>query len=355
MAELDRAKAEEFAGRMLDVVSHGFLALMTSVGHQTGLFDAMAKLPPSTSEEIARAAGLNERYVREWLGSMVTARVVDYDPSRRTYRLPPEHAAALTRAAGSGNVATVMQYVACMGSVEEGIVECFRNGGGLPYSAYKRFHAIMNEESGQTFEETLIGRTLPSVPGLIERLAGGIDVLDVGCGSGHAINLMAREFPKSRFTGYDFSAEAIEAARREAAAWRLLNARFEARDVAELSESNACDFITAFDCIHDQAKPRNVLRAVARALRADGTFLMVDIDAATALEDNLARPLASFFYAISTMHCMSVSLGLNGEGLGTAWGEEKAHELLAEAGFSRVKVRRIEGDIMNCYYEARKS
>lgn len=354
MSGLDQTKVEAFAGRMLDVLSNAFLAFMTSIGHQIGLFEVMAKLPASTSDEIARCAGLNERYVREWLGAMVTSRIVDYEPASRKYRLPREHAAALTKAAGSHNVATFMQFVACMGNVEQGIVECFRKGSGLPYSAYGRFHNIMRDVSGQTFDETLIDRTLPLMPGLVERLEGGIDVLDVGCGAGHALNLMARRFPRSRFTGYDFSADALDVARAEAEGWGNINARFEARDVANLSEANAYDFITAFDSIHDQAKPRDVLRAVARALRDDGTFLMVDIDASSHLERNLERPLTSYFYAISTMHCMSVSLGLGGEGLGTAWGEEKARELSAEAGFARVDVRRVEGDIINCYYIAKK-
>jgi SAM-dependent methyltransferase len=339
---------------MLDVLNHSFLALMASIGHQTGLFDTMAELGPSSSAGIAGAAGLNERYVREWLGAMVTGHIVDYDATARKYVLPAEHAVSLTRRAGSGNLATMMQYVACMGKVEQGIIECFRKGGGLPYSAYERFHHIMREDSAQTFDETLIPRTIPALPGLADRLAAGIDVLDVGCGSGHAINLMAREFPRSRFTGYDLSPEAIEAARREAAAWHLENVRFQVQDVAALSESSAFALITAFDTIHDQARPRDVLRAAARALQADGTFLMVDIDASSRLEENVDRPLAPFIYSVSTLHCMSVSLAANGEGLGTAWGEDTARSLLADAGFSGVEVLRIPGDIINCYYVARK-
>jgi SAM-dependent methyltransferase len=165
---------------------------------------------------------------------------------------------------------------------------------------------------------------------------------------------MAREFPRSRFTGYDLSPEAIEAARREAAAWHLENVRFQVQDVAALSESSAFALITAFDTIHDQARPRDVLRAAARALQADGTFLMVDIDASSRLEENVDRPLAPFIYSVSTLHCMSVSLAANGEGLGTAWGEDTARSLLADAGFSGVEVLRIPGDIINCYYVARK-
>jgi 2-polyprenyl-3-methyl-5-hydroxy-6-metoxy-1,4-benzoquinol methylase len=354
MPPLDQAKAEQFAQTMLDVLNDAFLALMTSIGHQTSLFEVMADLPPATSAEIGRAAGLQERYVREWLAAMVVGRVIDYDPAQRTYTLPPEHAASLTRRAGSGNLATLMQFVACMGSVEQGIVECFRLGGGLPYSAYTRFHQIQASSSGQTFDETLLDRTLPAIPGLMDCLAAGIDVLDVGCGSGHAINLMARRFPQSRFTGYDFSAEAIAAARHEASSWGLSNTRFEVQDAAVLSESEGYDFITTFDTIHDQAQPAQVLGAIARALRPDGTYLMVDIDASSELEHNLSHLLAPFLYAVSTMHCMSVSLGLNGTGLGTMWGEQQARHMLAQAGFSRVEIHRIQGDSFNSYYIAQK-
>ena len=352
--ELDQAKAEEFAQRMVGVLNDGLLALMTSIGHQTGLFDIMADLASSTSAEIARAAGVNERYLREWLGAMVMARIVEYDPANRTYLLPPEQAASLTRRAGSGNLATHTQAVACMASVEQGIVECFRKGGGLPYSAYSRFHRIMAEDSRQTFDETLLDRTLPAIPGLVDRLAEGIDVLDLGCGSGHAISLMARHFPRSRFTGYDFSPDAIAAALDEAGSWGLSNARFEVQDAALLPERDAYDFITTFDAVHDQAEPAKVLDAIARALRNEGTYLMVDIDASSELADNLSHPLGPFLYGVSTMHCMSVSLGLNGAGLGTMWGEQKARQMLAQAAFSRVEVHRIPGDIFNSYYIARK-
>jgi ubiquinone/menaquinone biosynthesis C-methylase UbiE len=355
MSQIDQAKAEEFGGRMLNMLNDSFLGFMLSIGHQTGLLDKMSGMPPATSEEIAHKSELQERYVREWLGAMVTGRIVDYDPKQQTYSLPPEHSASITRAAGTGNMATWMQFLSCIGSVEHEIVDCFRQGGGLSYSKYERFHRVMRVASAQTFDETLIQRTLPLVPGLAARLDEGIDVLDVGCGSGHAVNLMARQFPKSRFKGYDFSEEAVETGRKEASGWKLANASFEVQDVTRIPESEGFHFITAFDSIHDQAKPQEVLAGVAKALRDDGTFLMVDVDCSSNLEKNLDRMLAPFIYSISTMHCMSVSLGLNGDGLGTAWGEELARELLAKAGFRSVDVQRVEGDIFNSFYIANKS
>jgi SAM-dependent methyltransferase len=353
--QLDEAATEAFAERMLEHLNGASLILMTSLGYRTGLFDSMAELPPSTSAEIADASGLDERYVREWLGAMVTGRVVDYDPGDRTYSLPPEHAASLTLAAGPDNIAAVAPYFPIFGHVETELVDCFRNGGGVPYSAYPRLQEQLDNESRPIFDATLIQTTLPVVPGLVERLEAGIDVADVGCGSGHAINLMAQAFPNSRFVGYDFSEDGVRRGTDEAAALGVANARFEAKDVANLDATDSFDLITAFDTIHDQAQPRKVLRQIADALRPDGTFLMVDIAASSNVEENIEHPLGPTIYAFSTLHCMTVSLALGGEGLGTAWGEQKARELLAEAGFDDVDVRQVEGDIFNSYYVARRS
>jgi len=134
---------------------------MTSIGHQTGLFDTMAGLPPATSERIAKAAGLQERYVREWLGAMVAGRIVEYDTAEKTYVLPPEHAAFLTRAASPNNLAVTMQFIPLLGAVEEQIIEAFINGGGVPYSSYPTFHRVMAEESNQTVVAGLLNAILP--------------------------------------------------------------------------------------------------------------------------------------------------------------------------------------------------
>jgi SAM-dependent methyltransferase len=352
--ELNAAEVEAFAGKMMGILNGAGLALMTSIGHQTGLFDTLATLPPSTSEQIAEAAGLNERYVREWLGAMVTGGIVDFDPDRRTYRLPPERAASLTRSAGPDNLASFMQFIPLLGNVEEQIIECFRNGGGVPYSAFPQFQQLMAENSAQVNDAALVDGIIPLVPGLVERLEAGIAVADVGCGQGHAINLLARAFLNSRFTGYDFSAAALEVARAEAKAWGLTNAAFAEQDAATLDVQDAFDAIVVFDAIHDQARPRAVLKNIWRALKPGGTFLMVDIRASSELAGNLDHPLAPFMYTASTMHCMTVSLALGGEGLGNMWGEEQARALLAEAGFALQDIKQVEGDILNNYYIATK-
>jgi ubiquinone/menaquinone biosynthesis C-methylase UbiE len=209
--------------------------------------------------------------------------------------------------------------------------------------------------SGQILDATLLDVTLPLVPGLKDRLTAGIDVADLGCGSGHAINLMAKAFPNSRFTGYDFSEEGVAAGRKEAQSMGLKNATFEQQDIAKLDGADRFDLITVFDAIHDQAKPQQVLDNIHRLLKPGGTFLCIDIAASSHLHENIDHPLAPMMYSISTMHCMTVSLALGGDGLGTMWGQQKAVEMFGKAGFKSVDVKRIEGDIMNNYYIAQKS
>lgn len=355
IGKLDEQKLNAFTGRMLETLNNASLALMLSLGHRTGLLDKMATLPPSTSQQIADAAKLNERYVREWLGALAVARVVHYEENAGTYWLPPEHAALLTRAATPNNMASAMQWFAVLGGVEDRVLDCFHKGGGVHYCQYSRFHEVMAEESGQTVVAGLMEHILPMVPDVLSMLYAGIDVLDVGCGSGRAMIALAELFPNSRFHGYDFGSDAVARANEMAAQKGLKNVRFEAHDAAKLDKHAAFDLITAFDAIHDQAEPARVLDGISRALKPGGLFLMQDIAASSHVHKNMEHPLGAMLYTISTMHCMSVSLANNGAGLGTCWGEELAVKMLNDAGFKNVDVRKLPHDILNNYYLARKS
>lgn len=351
----DTALAEVFAQKMVGVLNSAGLALMTSLGHRVGLFDAMATLPAATSETIAKEAGLSERYVREWLGAMVTGGVVEYCQDTATYRLPAEHAAFLTRSASPNNLAGSMQWVAVLGGAEDAVARAFRDGKGVPYSAYNRFHEVMAEESLQSVVAVLIDHVVPLVPGLAERLEAGIDVLDVGCGSGRAMMCLAERYPRSRFHGWDFSTESIAAANAEARRRGLANIAFETRDVAHAGAPDAFDLITAFDAIHDQAKPAAVLANIAAGLRPSGIFLMQDISGSSHLHTDCTHPVGTFLYTVSCMHCMSVSLANGGPGLGAMWGREKALAMLGDAGFTAVDVKMLPHDPLNFWYVAKKS
>jgi SAM-dependent methyltransferase len=334
--QIDKKRMQEFARRLFAHYTSGMITLMVAVGHQTGLFEAAAK-GPGTSDELAERARLNERYVREWLGSMVTGGIMEYEAATRRYSLPAEHAVCLT-GTSSRNLASNSQMLVMLAKRLPAVVECFRGGGGVPYSEFRPdFTEYMDASWRLIYDGLLLKGFLPLVEGLTERLSAGIRVADIGCGTGHAINIMAKEFPKSHFVGYDIAGDAIERARAEARAMGLANARFEVADVSHLAADNKFDLVTSFDSIHDQRDPSAVLHGAAAALAPDGVYLMVEPRASSNLEENIQNPFAPWMYGVSVLHCMTVSLAVGGVGLGTAWGEQTARRFLAEAGFSSVE------------------
>ncbi len=350
----DRQNAETFADRIGQILDSGAVAVMLSIGHRTGLLDLMARLPPSTSHRIASEAGLSERYVREWLAAMTTGRIVRYDPVRRTYRLPPEHAACLTRGGALGNFAVYAQYVTLVGQVQDRTLACFETGDGLGYGDFPDFHQVMCEDSNQTVVAQLFDTLLPLVPGLTRRLETGIRVLDAGCARGRALIAMAERYPHSRFTGYDLCADAIADATRDARASGSQNVHFAVRDLTHFQEQAQYDFIVSFDAVHDQKDPQDLLRRLYGALGPGGVYLMQDIGGSAHLEKNLDFPMASLLYSISCIHCTPVSLGQGGEGLGTMWGWETAQAMLREAGFAAIERHVLPHDPMNVWFVSRK-
>lgn len=352
---VDEEKLARFEERFVGALNDGGMLLLCSLGHRLGLFDTLGDAGVVTSEELARAAGLDERYVREWLGGMVAGRVMETDPESGRYWLPAEHSQLLGRR-GEVNMAVYAQFLPLLGSVEEDILACFRQGGGVPYERFHRFHEVMAEDSAQTVLSALFDDILPLVEGLAGRLERGIRVLDVGCGRGRALMAMAERFPASRFSGYDLSREATDWAREEAHRQGLDNVQFEAVDVTDFDRSApeaAFEFITTFDAIHDQARPLNVLRGIRRALTDDGVYLAQDIRASSHHHGDIDHPMGAFLYAASCMHCMTVSLAQGGEGLGTMWGRERALDYMHRAGFGSVQLHELEHDIQNDYFVCR--
>ena len=352
IVEFDEAKAEAFVGKLLGALNNSALILMTSVGHRTGLFDALSNISPCTVAELAAEADLAERYVREWLAVMTTSGVVDYEPKRQTYFLPAEHASWLTRAAPK-NIGVTAQFVGVAAGVEDEIVHHFRDGGGVHYHHYGRFHEVMAELTAQTIVANLAEHILPIMPGMVARLEAGIDVIDVGCGGGGALLALAERFPRSVFTGVDLCADAFEAAAETAARKGLSNLAFRELDISTVQTLGGWDLVLAFDAVHDQKDPQGMLDTIRRSLRPDGAFLMVDIGGSSKLENNLDHPLGAYLYMMSTMHCTPVSLAQGGIGLGTMWGVELASEMLAKAGFGDVEMTRLPHDPFNAYFVAR--
>ena len=348
---IDRAVSGAFLDRLKASYQGTMMTMLIDVGHRTGLLHA-ASLGPKTAEELADHTDLSARHVREWASGLAVAGVLTYDAESTCFGLPAEHAIWLTGDRYT-NLAPVAGLVVGLAPRADDVIEAMRSGGGVPYERYRpHFTHAMDRVGRARYDALLVRGYLPVAPGLPERLSNGADVADVGCGTGHCLNLMAHAFANSTFTGFDFSEEAIALAREEASSMELTNVTFEVADVASLPE-NAFDVVFAFDAIHDQADPAGVLSQIRAAIREGGEFFMVDIRASSNLEDNMGEAGNVIIYGTSLFHCMQVSLALGGAGLGTAWGKQLATSMLEEAGFHDVAVHDIESDPSNCIYVCR--
>lgn len=348
---------------MIDILNGGALNLAVAIGYRTGLFDTLAGLDaPQTAECIAERAGLSLRYVSEWLAIMATGGILeisrqDKDSAGSLYRLLPEQAACLTRSAGSDNLAVYTQEMPLLTlQAMERVIEGFKSGRGIAFSHYPKFQAFMSELAEAKHEKLLVGAFLPSIEdgALVSRLQRGMRVCDVGCGEGVALLLMARAFPASRFVGIDNCAEALKAARARLQVQGLSNLEFLDLDAARIEDTprlhGRFDYVTAFDAIHDQQKPLQVLCGIRRLLAPGGLFSMVDIDAHSEPADNLQHPMGPFLYTVSLMHCMPVGLHDGGMGLGMMWGREKAQAMIGAAGFAHMKILHMDFDPFNIHF-----
>jgi SAM-dependent methyltransferase len=303
------------------------------MGHRLGLLAALAE-GPGTPAELAARTGLHERYVREWAGALVAGAVLDLDGERVV--LPAAHAPFLV---GGGPLDNAPQaaLLRTLGALAPEVERSFADGGGVPHAAYAA-HGRMGEHWRGIYDAHLVDGFLGAVPGVVERLRAGVRVLDVGCGTGHAVNLIAREFPASTVRGVDLSPAVIADAERERDAMGLPNAQFAVLDAATLPPSPPYDVITAFDAVHDQQRPAEVLRRIRSALAPGGLFLMVDVDVTGRPHADRALPHAPLAWAVSLLFCVPTTRAAGGEGLGAAWGRATALRMLAEAGFTDVEV-----------------
>jgi SAM-dependent methyltransferase len=349
---IDGEQVEQFLGRLMSLYTGAMLSYMIDIGDRTGLFDAAAR-GPATSDELATRAGLVERYVREWLGAMVAGGIFDYDAATSTYTLPPERLVCLT--VGPANLAPISRLNTLLGKHVHQVARAFREGGGVPYAEFRpEFTDVMDAIGRGAYDSFLLDAYVPLVPGLADSLEQGVRVADVACGTGHAVIVLARAFPASTFVGYDLDEGAIARARAEAEGAGLGNVRFETCDAARLTVREPFDAVLVFDAVHDQVDPAAVLTRIHAMLRPGGWFLMKEPHAADTLEEHAMNPMAAVQYALSTLHCMTVSLAHDGAGIGTVFGEGLARRMLVEAGFADVEVHAAPGDPMDAIYVSRK-
>ena len=355
------SQQDSFAQYMSRILNHSALNLALALGYKTRLFDVMQDMSkPHRAQTIAARAGLNVRYVREWLGVMVCGKIIEVisgeDVPDRFF-LPPDHAALLTRNAGATNLGVYTQEIPLLTvCAMEAVLDGFYTGKGVSYANYPTFQRFMSQLANAKHQQTLIDKFLPSIDAgrMLQDLHRGLRVCDLGCGEGVALMLMAEAFPASKFVGIDIDNDVIHKARVAADQQKLANIDFFQADAARLKEDHkwhaSFDYITAFDAIHDQTQPLEALKSVYALLKPKGVFSMVDIAASSQIAQNRNHPLGPFLYTVSLMHCMPVGLNDGGTGLGMMWGEQRAVEYLRKAGFKDIRVLDIPEDPFNLHY-----
>ena len=318
------------------------------IGDRLGIFRTMSEGERMTSVEIAERSHLDERYVREWASTMAAAGYVDYDPVDKTFRMNAEQARVLAREDNTFYTAGAFQYaVTCYRQIPR-LMEAFQRGGGVPFAAFGPDIVEAIERLFHVGYETWVAREwIPAVPDVHERLIVGCEAAEVGCGAGQCVVPVASAYPSSRFVGYDVDPYSLERAREKAARAGVADrVSFERVAAEDLPSEARLDLVMAFNCIHDMARPRAALAAIQRVLKPGGVLLWSEADASDDLEENL-NPVGRALYGASTMHCMTVSLADQGEGLGVVIGKNKARAMAEEAGFGNFE--RL--DIKNPYHQ----
>lgn len=347
---VNQAKTEAFLGKVLTDTSGTVVTVLASIGDRLGLFQLLTQ-GPTTSSQLAASAHIDERYAREWLGAMTSAGYVEYDPTSTRFTLPPEHFPILAQEKSPIFFGGMHQMVMAMIAQQNALLQVFKQGGGIPQSAYNSdMWDGMERFTAGWFENFLVPVWIPAMPEVQAKLEQGAEVADVGCGRGLALIKLAQTYPKSHYVGYDSFAPTIAQATAHAQEAGVADrVRFEQHDVAEgLSETY--DVITTFDVIHDAVNPRGLLQSIRKALRPNGRYICLEFNVSDKLEENIG-PLYSFLYGASMLYCMTTSLAHHGEGLGTlGLPESKVRELGTEAGFRNVRHVPLENPF-NILYE----
>lgn len=359
MRDVDPDKLKMFSFGVFTQLSGAVTAGMIHLGDKLGLFPALAAADGAiTTQQLADATDLDERWVREWAHNQAAAKIIEVDTSvsPETFSLSPEGTAVL---ASPDHVAFGMgmfhRFPQTIGALEH-MPESFRTGLGHDYDSHGCEGAIGIEKSFEPWmRHHLLDTVLPALDGIVERLEVGATVIDIGCGAGGAVLMMAERFPNSTFVGYDISEHALDRAAERLAESDVSNARFvDPRDEA-MPTDGSCDLVTTFDCIHDMTRPQEMMHSIRSAVADDGTWLLVDIKGRDTFAQNVEKnPMAALMYGISVLSCMSSALSEpDGAGLGTlGLPASKAQDMAATAGFDRFRQMDIDHSV-NSFYEVR--
>ena len=335
--DVDQDKLNNLLGQMLADIGGAASVAMVRMGDQLGLYKTMHARGPMTCTQLATAAEVSERYLREWLAHQAASNYVSYDPTHQTYTLPPEQAMVFAIEDSPVTMLGAFDGVAGWADGQPNVQVAFKHGGGV---AWGDFGPCLFCSVARFFRpgylNNLVANWLPTLDGVVDKLTKGAKVADVGCGHGWSTVLMAQAFPNSQFFGYDFHPGSIEQAKAHAREHNVSNAHFAVGTAKDYPETGL-DFVTFFDCLHDMGDPAGAAGHVRQSLKPDGSWMIVEPMAGDKLEDNL-NPIGRIYYAASTLVCVPTSLAQEiGTALGAQAGEARLREVIMAGGFGSVR------------------
>jgi 2-polyprenyl-3-methyl-5-hydroxy-6-metoxy-1,4-benzoquinol methylase len=327
------------------------------VGDRLGLYKIMADKGPSTSAELANAAGVHERYAREWLEQQAASGLleveVDSDGDQRRFRLPEGHDEALLDVSSLNYIAPMARVVLASIRPIDAVLAAFKTGEGVPYAEYgEDLHEGQAAFTRPLFENLLGKEWLPAVPDLHERLLADppARVADLACGQGRSSIEIGRAYPKVWVDGIDSDHASIERARENLVGSGVQDrVAFHERDAADAELAGRYDLVTIFEALHDMSYPVDVLRA-ARGLLGDGGVMFIGDERAADAFTAPASEVERLYYGFSVFHCLPVGMvGTGAAGTGTVIRAETVKRYADEAGFSSCEVLPIEHDFWRFY------
>ncbi|MCP4092867.1 MAG: methyltransferase domain-containing protein [Planctomycetes bacterium] len=348
---INESKLHELLGQMVGDMGAAAVAPLVIIGDRLGLYKALAAHGPSSTQQIADVTGTTERYVREWCAAQAGSGYIELDAASGDFSMTPEQQAVFADENSPACMTGGYHAIASLFIDQPKIENAFKTGEGVGWGDHSDCLFCGTEKFFRPgYQASLVAEWLPALDGVCEKLEAGAVVADVGCGYGASTIVMAQAYPNSQFIGFDFHEPSIETANQRAAEYGLTNLRFEVAS-AKGFQGEGYDLVAYFDCLHDMGDPVGGVAHTLKALKPDGTLLIVEPFAQDELIDNL-NPVGRMYYAFSTMICTPASISQEvGLALGAQAGPKRLEKVVKEGGFR--EFRQAAATPFNMILEAR--